>query len=107
MKVLVCENNSSGTNSPFMVTDCLGKILTSQSARLRKSLKKNKISPLIWLIRRQVVWRKYFEQKTEKQHSFKTCTESPQKKTPPIYGNCCSLDQKTKNCPNKAGMNRL
>ena len=28
MKVLVCENNSKGTNSLFMVTDCLGKIFT-------------------------------------------------------------------------------
>ena len=26
LKVLVCENNSSGTGSVFMVTDCLGKI---------------------------------------------------------------------------------
>ena len=26
MKVLACESNSSGTISPFMVTDCLGKI---------------------------------------------------------------------------------
>ena len=26
MEVLVCENNSSGTSSPFMVTDCLGKL---------------------------------------------------------------------------------
>ena len=25
-KMLVCENNSSGTSSPFMVTDCLGKL---------------------------------------------------------------------------------
>ena len=28
MKVLVCENNSSGTSSPFMVTDCPGKLFT-------------------------------------------------------------------------------
>ena len=43
MKVLVCENNSSGTSSLFMVTDCLGKIftgLTSQTACLRESLKR-------------------------------------------------------------------
>ena len=26
MKVPVCENNSSETSSPFMVTDCLGKM---------------------------------------------------------------------------------
>ena len=28
MKVLVCQNNSSGTSSHFMVTDCLGKNFT-------------------------------------------------------------------------------
>ena len=28
MKVLFCENNSSGTSSPFMVTECLGKLIT-------------------------------------------------------------------------------
>ena len=28
MKVLVCENKSSGTSSTFMVTDCPGKIFT-------------------------------------------------------------------------------
>ena len=31
MKVLVCENNSSGTSSPFMVTDCLGKLFTGNN----------------------------------------------------------------------------
>ena len=46
MKVLVCENNSSVTSSPFSVTDCLGKLftgLTSQTACLRKSLERNKV----------------------------------------------------------------
>ena len=46
MKVLVCENNSSVTSAPFMVTDSLGKLFTgstSQTACLRKSLKKNKV----------------------------------------------------------------
>ena len=46
MKLLVCEGNSSGTSSPFMVTDCLGKLftgLTLQTACLRKSLKRNKV----------------------------------------------------------------
>ena len=28
MKVLVCENDSSGTSSPFMVTDCLENLFT-------------------------------------------------------------------------------
>ena len=27
MKELVCQNNWSGTSSPFMVTDCLWKLL--------------------------------------------------------------------------------
>ena len=26
MKELVCSNHSSATSSPFMVTDCLGKL---------------------------------------------------------------------------------
>ena len=26
MKLLLCESNSSGTNSPFMMTDCLGNL---------------------------------------------------------------------------------
>ena len=46
MEVLVCENNSSETSSPFMVTDCLGKFitgLTSQTACLRKSLKRKSL----------------------------------------------------------------
>ena len=46
MKVLARENNSSGTNSPFVVTDCLGKPftgLTSQTVCLRKSLKTNSV----------------------------------------------------------------
>ena len=28
MKELVCQNNSSGTSSTFMVTGCLGKFFT-------------------------------------------------------------------------------
>ena len=28
MEVLVCENNLSGTSSPFIVTDCVGKLIT-------------------------------------------------------------------------------
>ena len=26
MKEIACQNNSSGTNSPFMVKECLGKL---------------------------------------------------------------------------------
>ena len=58
------------------------------------------------LIRRQVVWRNYSEQKAEKQNSVKTCTKSPKKETHSIYGNRCSFDQKRKGCPYKAGVNR-
>ena len=28
MEVLVCDNNSSRTTSPFMVKDCVGKLFT-------------------------------------------------------------------------------
>ena len=59
------------------------------------------------LIRRQFVWRNYSEQMTEKQNGVKTCTKSPKRETPPIYGSRCSFDQKRKGCPYKAGMNRL
>ena len=31
MKESVCQKNSSGTSSPFMVTDCLGKFFTGVS----------------------------------------------------------------------------
>ena len=31
-KSAFCENNSSGTNSPFLVTDCLGKFFTGIKA---------------------------------------------------------------------------
>ena len=48
------------------------------------------------LIRGQVVWRNHTEQMTEKQNSVKTCTKSPKKETPSIYGNRCSFDQKGK-----------
>ena len=47
-------------------------------------------------MRRQVVWRNYFQQITGKEISVKTCTESPKKERPPIYGNRCSFDQKRK-----------
>ena len=46
------------------------------------------------LIRRQVVWRNYSEQMTEKRNSVKICTKSRKTETPPIYGNRCSFDQK-------------
>ena len=106
MKELVWQKNSSGTSSPFMVTDCLGiysRGLTSPDSMTEK-IAQDEQSPLI---RRQVVWRNYSEQMTEKQNSVKTCTKSTKRKTPPIYGNRCSFDQKRKICPYKAGMKWL
>ena len=44
---------------------------------------------------------------TEKQKSVESCTKSPKKETPPIYGNRCGFDRKRKGCPYEAGMNRL
>ena len=99
MKVLVCENNSSGTSSPVLMTDSLGKIFTGINIA--------DIEEQNPLIRRQVVWRNYSEQWTEKQNSVKTCTKSPRKETTPIYRNRCCFDQRRKSCPNKAGRNRL
>ena len=106
MKVLVCENNSSGTSSPFMVTDCLRKLFTGihSADSVSEKFTQDEQSPLI---RQQVVWRNYSEQLTEKQNSVKNCTKSPKKEISPIYGNRCSFDQKRKGCPYKAGMNRL
>ena len=72
--------------------------------RLSGKITQEEQSPLI---RRQVVWRNYSEQTTKKQNSVKTCTKSPKRETPPIYGNRCSFDQKRKSCPYKAGMKRL
>ena len=70
-----------------MVTDCLGKLFTGihSADSVSEKITQEEQSPLI---RRQFVWRNYSEQMTEKQNSVKTC------KTPPIYGNRCSFDQK-------------
>ena len=106
MKVLVCENKSSGTSSPVMVTECLAKIFhgINIADSVSEKITLEEQSPLI---RRQVVWRNYSEQMTEKQNSVKTCTKSPKKETHSIYGNRCSSDQKRKGCPCKAGINRM
>ena len=106
MTEFVCQNNSSGTSSLFMVTDCLGKFFTGIKSpdSLSEKITQVEQSPLI---RGQVVWRNYCEQRTEKQNSVKTCTRYLKKETPPIYGNRCSFDQKRKRCLHKAGMNRL
>ena len=106
MKELVCQTNSSGTSSPFMARDGMGKFsrgLTSPDS-VSEKITQWEQSPLI---RRQVVWRNYTKQMTGKQNSVKTCTRSLKKETPPIYGNRSSFDQKRKSCPFKAGMNGL
>ena len=53
------------------------------------------------------MWRNSSEQITEKQYSVETCTKSPKKETPPIYGSRYSFDQKRKSCHYKAGMNQV
>ena len=106
-KELVCQNNSSGSSSPFMVTVCLAKLFTGINIARRRVWEIHS-SGTLSLIRRQVVWRNYYEQMTEKRNSVKTCTRSSLKKeTPPINGNRFSFDQKKKGCPYKAGMIQL
>ena len=73
----------------------MGKIFTGLTSPDNKSEKINQAEQCR-LIRRQVVWRKYTEQMTEKQNSVKTGTRSLKKETPPIYGIRCSTDQKRK-----------
>ena len=106
MKVFVFESNSSGTTSTFMVTDCLGKIFKEINiARLRvweKHLRGTKSPGKATGCLENILWTN-----DSKQNSVKTCTNSPKKETPPIYGIRCSFDQKTKICPYKAGMNWL
>ena len=36
MKVLVCESNSSGIYSPFMVKDCLGNLIKGNNIARRR-----------------------------------------------------------------------
>ena len=73
----------TGTSYPFLVTDCLRKLLTTINIAdsVSEKLTKDEQSPLI---RRQVVWNNCFEQITEKQKSVKTCTESQKKKHLPF-----------------------
>ena len=82
MKVPVCENNSSGTSSPFMVTDCLEKFFTGINVAdsVSEKITQEEQSSLR---RRPVVWRNYSEQMTEKQNIVETSTKSPKKETPP------------------------
>ena len=103
MKELVCQNNSSETSSPFMVTDCLGNFFTGINIARQRGWESHAsgTESLIW---RQLFWRNYTEQKTEKQNSVKICTRSLKTETPPIKGNRCRFDQKRKDCPYKADM---
>ena len=109
MKELECRNNSSGTSSPFIKTDCLGKLFKGiKIARQRvwENQSRGTKSPdkatgclekLLWT-------------KTEKQSSVKSCTKSPKRETPPIYGNCSSLTKKGKVVHKKqvcCGWNRI
>ena len=80
--------------------------LLLQTTCLRKSLNGNKVSPLIPLIRRQVVWRSYFEQITEKQLVI-TFAPNPQKRKDLPYMEIVVASTKGKGCPKKECMNRL
>ena len=106
MKVLVCENNWSGTSSPLFVTDCLGKFFTGINVADSVSEKITSVEQSS-LIRRQVVRNNYSEEMTEKQNSVKTCSKASKKETPAIYGSRCSFDLKRKSCSFKVSMNRL
>ena len=96
MKVLVCENNVSGTSSLFLVTNSLGKIDHGDYHRQTECLRKVTWDAQTAVIGRQVVLRNYTEQITEKQIRVKTRTESLNKETHSIYGSRCSFDQKSK-----------
>ena len=94
MKVLVCENNSSKTSSPFIVTDCVGKLIKAINIvrqrvwenHLRGTKSPDKATGCL----EELLWTNEW-----KQNSVKTCTKSPKRETPPFYGNRCSLDQKS------------
>ena len=75
-----------------------GKLFTGINIS-RQLVRENHSNGIESLIRRQVAWRNYSEQKLEKQNSVKTCTRYLKKETPPIYGNRCCFDQKRKGCP--------
>ena len=83
---------------PYYDERLSGKVFTGINIS-RQLVGENHSSGIESLIRRQVAWRNYSEQMTEKQNSVKTCTRYLKKETLPIYGNCCSFDQKRKGCP--------
>ena len=107
MKELVCPNNSSGTSSPFMVTDCLWKLFKRS------------------YIARQRVWENH-SRGTKSPDKATGCLEkllwtngwktkivlklapSPQKeKHLPFLEIVVVLTKKREICPYKAGMKRL
>ena len=77
MKELVCQNNSSGTSSPFMVTDSLGKLFKGINIA-RQRVWGNHLRETKSVIRRQFDWRNYSEQMTENKIVLKL-SQSPQK----------------------------
>ena len=95
MEVLVCENNSSRTSSSFMATDCVGdhsRGLTSPDS-VSEKITQEELSPLK---RRNVVWRIYSEQSTEKQNSVKTCTSRQKRNHLPYMGAVVASTKKRK-----------
>ena len=93
MKELFRENNSSGTNSPFMATESPGKSFT------RIVIASQGVWKITWteeslLIRRQVVQRNYSEEMPEEQKQSFDLHQVPKNEQPALYGYCCSSDQK-------------
>ena len=86
----------------FMVTDFLKKIIHGNKHRTQR-VRENHLRGPKSLDKAASC----SEQLIQKQNSVKTCTKSPKKETPSIYGNRCSLNQKRKSCSSKAGMNWL
>ena len=82
--MVVRENNSSETSSPFTEIECLGKIITRIEIA-RERVWESHLREQSPLIKRQVVWRNYSEQMTEKQKSVKTCTKSPKNEHLPYW----------------------
>ena len=105
MKVLVYENNSSGTSSRFMVTDCLGKLFTGINIAdsLSEKISQEQQSTVI---RQQVVLRNYSVQMTEK-IVFKIGPSPQKRKHLPYMEIVVASTKKRKGFPYKAGMNRL
>ena len=85
MEVLVCENNSSGTSSLRLVTNCVGKFFTGINIA-RQCVWENHLDELSPQKRRSVLSRNYSEQSTEKQNGVKTRTIPQKRKHLPYMG---------------------